>query len=176
VVVVGNAWVTVVGTLGGVAVGVIGTWFLETRRWKREDQIRWDPDRRQVYARFMKAADDYSLAGSRFAKMVELMRESSRAPGLVKLLEEADLELRRAADVLRPEEWEIELVGGSDVRTAAARVIALATTQREAEINESSIGRVDSTAVERAEQAAEETRAAIEEFKRAARAEIGLGQ
>ena len=64
-VVAGNAWVTVVGTLGGVAVGVIGTWFLETRRWKREDQIRWDPDRRQVYARFLKAADDYSLAGSR---------------------------------------------------------------------------------------------------------------
>lgn len=64
-VVAGNAWVTVVGTLGGVAVGVIGTWFLETRRWKREDQIRWDPDRRQVYARLLKAADDYSLAGSR---------------------------------------------------------------------------------------------------------------
>jgi hypothetical protein len=65
------------------------------------------------------------------------------------LLEEADTELGRAADALRPQEWEIELVGGDDVREAAAEVIQLVTRQREAEIAESSMGRLDSSAVEK---------------------------
>jgi sRNA-binding protein len=38
------------------------------------------------------------------------------------------------------------------------------------------MGRLDSSAVEKAEKAAEEAKATIEKFKRAARAEIGLGQ
>jgi hypothetical protein len=180
VIVAVSAWITVIGTLAGAAVGVIGgglvTWFVETRRWKREDRIRWHPDRRQVYARFLKAADDYTLAGARYATTIDLLRGSTGTGG-ADLLIEADEELRKAADALRPEEWEVELVGGRDVRMAAAEVIWLATRQREAELSESSIGHiVDSSAVAKAEKAAEETREAVEKFKRAAREEIGLSE
>ena len=69
-----NEWTPVIGTIAGVLVGVVGgvlvTWFVESRRWKREDRIRWHPDRRRAYARFLKAADNYSRAGTRFALAV----------------------------------------------------------------------------------------------------------
>src|SRR5882724_4405276 len=101
-----SVWVPVVGTLGGVLVGVVGgglvTWFLETKRWKREDQIRWHPDRRQVYVRFLKAASRYSIAGTHLATAFEILRDSgtSSTKGAADLVVEADEELRNAVDAL----------------------------------------------------------------------------
>jgi hypothetical protein len=67
VIVAASGSVTVIGTLAGAIVGTIGTgltaFVLETRRWKREDPTRWHSDRREAYVRFLRAADDYSVAG-----------------------------------------------------------------------------------------------------------------
>jgi hypothetical protein len=48
-----NAWVTVVGTLGGAIVGglvgVGGQWL----QWRRDKTTRWDASRKDIYAQFL---------------------------------------------------------------------------------------------------------------------------
>jgi hypothetical protein len=180
VVVVDSAWVPVVGTIAGLLVGVIGgglmTWFVETRRWKREDQIRWFPDRRQVYSRFLKAADDYSRAGTQLSLAVGAL-DPSTGSGSEKV-NKAFEEVGQTYRALVPEEFEIELVAGPEVREAAAHVVHLADERMRAELLE--VRRKDfdaevvAAAVEAADKAAEEAREAVEKFKHAARAEIGV--
>jgi hypothetical protein len=160
-------------TRGGILAGAVGTWFVEWRRWKHEDQIRWHPDRRQAYVRFLKAADDYSIAGTQYAIAVGIIAAGGEGADEVN---EAHEEMKRKTNALRPEEWEIELVAGPEVRAAAAHVVQLATQRARAEIEEERKRDIDASVVAAADKAAEEASAAIEEFKRAARAEIGLGQ
>jgi hypothetical protein len=173
-----SGWVPV-GTLAGVLVGVVGgafgTWFVETRRWKREDHIRWHPDRRQAYVRFLKAADDYSRAGTQFALAVGSLDPSGGGGDEVNKAHE---QVGRAYRALVPEEFEIELVAGPEVREAAARVVHLASERQRAELDEvrkhDFDEKVVAAAVEAADKAAKEASEAVEAFKRAARAEIGI--
>jgi hypothetical protein len=176
-----NAWVPVVGTIAGLLVGVIGgglmTWFVETRRWKREDQIRWYPDRRQVYSRFLKAADNYSRAGTQLARAVGAL-DPSTGSGMDEV-NKAHEEVGRTYRALVPEEFEIELVAGPEVREAAAHVVHLADERMRAELLEvrrhDFDAKVVAAAVEAADKAAEEATEGVERFKHAARAEIGVG-
>jgi hypothetical protein len=132
-----SAWVGVIGAISGATIGIIGggltTWFVETRRWKREDQIRWHPDRRHGYSRFLKAADDYSRAGTQFALAVGSLDPSG---GGRDELNRAHEEVGRAYRGLVPEEFEIELVAGPEVREAAAHVVHLASERQRAELDE----------------------------------------
>jgi len=181
VIVGASAGIAVVGTIGGLLVGVVGgglvTWFLDRQRWKREDEIRWHPDRRQVYVRFLKAASRYSVAGSHLATAFEILRDSrSGSEGAVELVMQADEELRSAVEALASEEWEIELVASREVRAAATRVVSLSTRRREAEVQEIGKQRIDAEAVAAADRAATEARAAVEEFERVARAELGISE
>jgi hypothetical protein len=176
-----NEWVPVVGTIGGVLVGaVVGglvTWFVESRRWRREDRIRWHPDRRNAYSRFLTAADDYSRAGTDLALAIGTI-DPSTGSGIDEV-NKAFEEVGRTYRALVPEEFEIELVAGREVREAAAHVVHLADERMRAELLE--VRRRDFDAkvvaelVEAADKAAEEAREAVENFKHAARAEIGVG-
>lgn len=131
-----SAWVPVVGTIGGVIAGGLVTGLIERERWKREDRTRWHEDRRQIYARFLQAADAYSTAGTSLANEIGMRRSDPHGADQVEedKVASAVVNMNAKAEVLRPLEWEIELVGGKEVRAAADRVVGLATRHVGAEI------------------------------------------
>ena len=53
---------TLLGTLGGGILGGGSAWLAERSRWKREQNKRWDADRRRTYAAFLTAAVIFSDA------------------------------------------------------------------------------------------------------------------
>ncbi len=46
--------------ISGAILGLVGNYWIETRRWKREDRIRYHEDRYRTYTDFYKAASDFS--------------------------------------------------------------------------------------------------------------------
>ena len=54
-----DAWIPVVGTLGGAIIGAGIAWLIERDRRTHEREIRWVADRRAIYANVIGAADTY---------------------------------------------------------------------------------------------------------------------
>jgi hypothetical protein len=174
IVALSTAWVGVIGATTGAAIGIVGggvtTWLVEKARWERENLIRWHPERRRAYVRFLQAADDYTRAGRRLTDELSLAVERGEADEAVG---EAVDALVVAVDELRPLEWEIELAGGRKVRAAADDVMRL-TTQARVAAEAEALSRGDAASTEAANKAVDEAIEAVEEFKRQARAEIGV--
>jgi hypothetical protein len=158
--------VVVGGVLGGLA-----TRFVETKRWRREDEIRWRPDQRQAHVRFAKAADAVSRAGTRFA-----LAAGALGPGHSgrEEVDAAAEHLKRTVTALQSEDVRSSFVAGPNVRAAAARVVKLADEKVRAELLEARKGGFEPELGEAADKAVEEAREAVEDFKRAARAELGI--
>ena len=93
-------WDTLLGGLlviAGGALGIGGNYWIETRRWRREDEYRDYADRRHVYTEFVTSWFSYEEV-----KHTRLRDEAGR-----KALEVAQLQLQRsfnALSLLAPEE------------------------------------------------------------------------
>jgi hypothetical protein len=170
-------WIGLIGAISGVLAGGLITAFVERARWKHEERTHWRKDRREAYTRFLQAAYDYALAGANLAVKIESYKGAGAATGDDATPREAAAHVNTSVDALQSLQSEIELVGSPDVREAAASLVQDATdhmgSMLAALMTPEGEARTGAEAIVRAKIAEKNPSEALEEFKRAARAEIG---
>jgi hypothetical protein len=165
---VSSAWVGVIGSLGGVAVGAAATALIESVRWRRTERTRWYDDRRRVYAAFLTAADAFNAAGRRFGWAIG---EASQDPTS---RDAASVLLDAAQSGLAAAQRDVDLIGGAAAAAAANDVANLTV--------EILFGRIALTThsddlkskLDRLNVLSDDLADALLRFRDAARAEIGL--
>jgi hypothetical protein len=152
------AWIGVVGSLGGVTVGALSSALVERARWLRAERTRWHDHRLSLYTRFLDATGRLRDAVNRFA-----------AASTTDERTEAIERVKAVNTEFGPIRSEIELLAGPAVRQAVER-IGFAEIQLVAmQALEPSEDRGEALV-----QVMRAYGAAVEEFKVAARNEIGL--
>jgi hypothetical protein len=163
------AWIAVIGSLGGVAVGGGVSYFIERTRWRQAETTRWHDQRRELYARFMRAADELRAASAAVGNVVNLPEndESVRA---------ALARMQAAGARLDPIRWDLELLAGADVGLAVAQIHSL-TIRRMAiqlALAEAKTEKAFDEQLQNLSSEMSEWRSAVAVFRNAARREIGL--
>lgn len=103
-------WATAVAGLGGAALGIGGTWWLEALRRTREDSTRWVRERRLLYLRFIEVEDA-------LRKAAEAYRWHSDGDPSVEEMQREGLDESLA--VARRVFLEVQLIGGQSEIEAA---------------------------------------------------------
>lgn len=155
------AWVAVVGSLGGVAVGGAVTFLIERARWTREDRVRWSEARRALYARLLKALDDENEALNGLADAGDAWAR------------EDDDAVSRATNELFAIRRDLDLIAGAQVLEAAERVFSAKAFRVAWGLGAWPLGSREEV-VAQIVAGFEELRVSIETLKQAARAELGV--
>lgn len=109
-------------TLAGVVIGILGTVLATTvtdkARWKREQAVRWDTRRLDVYAEYASAIKEIHALTLRLI--------GPRAPGITAdpIDRDAGLETLTQAEFHRTKAWESVLLLGDTATVAASRKAA----------------------------------------------------
>jgi hypothetical protein len=83
-----------VGVALGVALGFLGAWLADRRRWKREDDTRWHSARLLAYSRVLGAAFDVIVSSAGLVGLRQAAGEELTAAALQPHLEEHVSKLR----------------------------------------------------------------------------------
>lgn len=136
--------------ISGAVLGLIGNYWIETRRWKREDQVRYHEERSRVYTDFYRVAS--AISSKAWTGVIDECPDYVEKDHHQLVLELMNLKPR------------IDMIGAATVRETAARI----TYQIErAEVD-------GPTSIEEEANYAEMISKLTTEFAEAARKELGV--
>ncbi|MDQ6949999.1 MAG: hypothetical protein M3256_28090 [Actinomycetota bacterium] len=145
-----NAWLAIVGTLSGTAMGSATAWLVERGKWKRQRVERWDEARRVLYAQHLSNVDrlreklqKLAQASSSLSQLSDRIHgqavgdsvvstdtildiDSSLAP-IAASMETSVPVIVAELYILREKTTEIDLVASEAVASAVARLIEALT-------------------------------------------------
>ena len=169
--IVDSAWVAVVGSLGGVGLGGFLSYTLTRAQWRHEREVRWLPDRRGVYLRFIQAADEFQASYDVLFDAFARERRGEDVPGDPAAA--IDRFLSAAGDhaaLIR----ELSLLAGPEVRQASARAWDAMIELTSERIRQATDPLTADDVLGQPSPALDEFRAAIGAFESAARQELGI--
>ena len=169
----GSAWVGVVGSLGGVAVGGFLSYALTRAQWRHEREVRWLPDKRGVYLRFIQTADDFQTSYDLLFEAFSRERRGEDVPGDPALAIDRYLSAAGAhAGLIR----ELSLLAGPEVRAASARAWDAMIELTSERIRQATDPSTADDILGQPSPALDEFRSAITGFETAARRELGIDE
>jgi hypothetical protein len=154
--------------LGGVVLTVAFGVVRDRTEWKRKNEVRWHDVRRAAYVAFLHAADAVWTEGS-----MAPYDWNNRLKSDPENAGEALAELTRFRGELAAYYREVQLVGSEEV-VAAAREVTRAVNSIASAVGATVNAPTSPDVHEKADQASADAGAASENFKEAARAELGI--
>ncbi len=107
---VARDWITLIAALAGAGVGAVAAYANQAVQWRRQQAVRWDATRREVYGRFLARLNAYFLTLSDLSWAIR-----KRSPQLDARGEQARLLL---AELLATK-GEVDIVASTEVQAAA---------------------------------------------------------
>ena len=106
------------GSLAGVSVGGFLSYALDRAQWRHECDVRWLPDKRSVYRRFIQTADEFQVSYDALFDAVSRERRGELVPSdPAQAIDRYLSAVGSHGGLIR----ELSLLAGPEVRQASAR-------------------------------------------------------